>query len=64
MSELFKLQIKKLETSMALTTDWHEVKYLTSELDELKDLYSMHEAGDMLAAKPSGQPNSSFYRLG
>ena len=50
MSELFKLQIEKLETSMALTTDWLEVKYLTAELDELKDLYSMHEARDTLAA--------------
>ena len=50
MSELFKLQIEKLETSMAITTDWLEVKYLTAELDELKDLYSMHEAGDTLAA--------------
>ena len=64
MSELFKLQIEKLETSMALTTDWLEVKYLTAELDELKDLYSMHEAGDTLAVEPAGQPNSSFYRLG
>lgn len=50
MSELLKRQIEKLETSIDLATDWLEVKYLTAELDELKDLYSMHEAGDTLAA--------------
>ena len=50
MSELLKRQIEKLETSIDLATDWHEVKYLTAELDELKTLYSLHEAGDKKAA--------------
>ena len=50
MSELLKRQIEKLETSIDLATDWLEVKYLTAELEELKTLYSLHEAGDKKAA--------------
>ena len=50
MSELLKRQIETLETSIDLATDWLEVKYLAAELDELKALYSLHEAGDAEAA--------------
>ena len=49
MSELLKRQIEKLETSIDLASDWLEIKYLMAELDELKALYSMHEAGDKKA---------------
>tara|TARA_B100000925_G_C21638748_1_gene316245 strand:- start:229 stop:381 length:153 start_codon:yes stop_codon:yes gene_type:complete len=46
MSELLKRQIEQLETSIDLSSDWLEIKYLMAELDELKALNSLHEAGD------------------
>lgn len=50
MSELLKRQIEQLETSIDLSSDWLEIKYLMAELDELKALYYLHEAGDEEAA--------------
>lgn len=50
MTKLLKHQIDKLETSIDLATDWLEVQYLMSELEELKALYAMHEKGDAQAA--------------
>ena len=50
MTKLLKHQIEKLETSIDLATDWLEVQYLMSELEELKALYEMHEKGDAQAA--------------
>lgn len=39
MSELLRRQMERLETSINLSTDWLEVQYLMSELEELKALY-------------------------
>ena len=39
MSELLKRQIERLETDIDLSTDWLEISYLMSELDQLKALY-------------------------
>ena len=39
MSELLKRQIERLETDIDLSTDWLEIRYLMSELDQLKALY-------------------------
>ena len=37
--ELLRRQMERLETSINLSTDWLEVQYLMSELEELKALY-------------------------
>ena len=39
MTELLKRQIERLETDIDLSTDWLEIRYLMSELDQLKALY-------------------------
>lgn len=39
MPELLKRQIERLEIAIDLSTDWLEIQYLISELDQLKDLY-------------------------
>ena len=39
MSELLKRQIERLETDFDLSTDWLEIRYLMSELHQLKALY-------------------------
>ena len=43
MSELLRRQMERLETSIDLSTDWLEVQYLMSELEELKALYESSE---------------------
>lgn len=42
-SELLRRQMERLETSIDLSTDWLEVQYLMSELEELKALYDGSE---------------------
>ena len=44
MSELLRRQIERLETSIDLSTDWLEVQYLMSELDDLKAMYASEDA--------------------
>ena len=39
MPELLKRQIERLEIAIDLSTDWLEIQYLISELDQLKALY-------------------------
>ena len=36
--------MERLETSIDLSTDWLEVQYLMSELEELKALYDSQES--------------------
>ena len=43
-SELLRRQIERLETSIDLSTDWLEVQYLMSELDDLKAMYASEDA--------------------
>ena len=43
-SELLRRQMERLETSIDLSTDWLEVQYLMSELEELKALYDSQES--------------------
>ena len=47
MPELLKRQIERLEIAIDLSTDWLEIQYLISELDQLKALY---DEADMDAA--------------
>jgi len=39
MPELLNRQIERLEVAIDLSTDWLEIQYLISELDQLKALY-------------------------
>ena len=43
MPELLKRQIERLEIAIDLSTDWLEIQYLISELDQLKALYDEAE---------------------
>tara|TARA_B100002051_G_C16246304_1_gene397427 strand:+ start:235 stop:405 length:171 start_codon:yes stop_codon:yes gene_type:complete len=43
MPELLKRQIERLEIAIDLSTDWLEIQYLISELDQLKALYEEAE---------------------
>ena len=43
MPELLKRQIERLEIANDLSTDWLEIQYLISELDQLKALYEEAE---------------------
>ena len=43
MPELLKRQIERLEIAIDLSTDWLEIQYLISELDQLKSLYDEAE---------------------
>ncbi len=43
MPELLKRKIERLEIAIDLSTDWLEIQYLISELDQLKALYDEAE---------------------
>ena len=44
MSELLKRQIDRLEIAIDLSSDWLEIQYLMSELEQLKTLYQDSDA--------------------